>query len=89
MQQADLMGFFKTILIILLIYYGLKFIMRLAFPVMVKKFMGKMEQKVKQQQQSHTSQQQGKVGETTIDSAPRTKKSNKDVGEYVDYEEID
>jgi len=30
-----------------------------------------------------------KEGEITIDKMPQQKSSNKDVGEYVDYEEID
>ena len=32
---------------------------------------------------------QKKEGEVTIDKMPNTKSSNKNVGEYVDYEEID
>ena len=30
-----------------------------------------------------------KEGEISIDKMPKTKESNKDVGDYVDYEEID
>ena len=30
-----------------------------------------------------------KEGEVTIDKIPNAKSTNKDVGEYVDYEEID
>ena len=48
----------------------------------------KAEQKFGQQQNRHKSQQ--KEGETTINKAPeQTKTANKNVGEYVDYEDID
>jgi hypothetical protein len=30
-----------------------------------------------------------KEGEVTIDKVPNTKSSNKNVGDYIDYEEID
>jgi len=36
-----------------------------------------------------TQQEQRKEGEITIDKKPKTKPSNKKVGEYIDYEEID
>ncbi len=88
MQQADIVGFLRTILVILVVYYAFKFIMRLAFPLLMKKFMGKMERKF-QEQQGHY-QPKTKVGETVIDKKPSsTSKANNDVGEYVDYEDVD
>ena len=36
--------------------------------------------------QHQTNQDEGEV---TIDKKPKRKSSNKDVGEYIDYEEID
>ena len=90
MQQADLMGFLRTILIILLIYYGLKIIARFAFPFLIKNFMGKVERKFNEQQQNQSNNQQTKVGETIIDVKPNSnQKTNDSVGEYVDYEEIE
>jgi len=91
MQQADLLGFLRTILIILVVYYVFKFVMRLAFPLMMKKFMSKVERKFQEQQGQYQSQQPStKVGETVIDKKPNaSKKTNDDVGEYVDYEDVD
>lgn len=90
MQEAGLMNFLRTILIILLIYYISKFILRLAFPVMMNKFMKNVERKFQEQQGYHTNKNQNqKVGETTIDKAPNAKKGNNEVGEYIDFEEID
>tara|TARA_R110002073_G_scaffold40547_1_gene114855 strand:- start:60122 stop:60397 length:276 start_codon:yes stop_codon:yes gene_type:complete len=91
MQEAGFVNFLRTILIILAIYYGFKIIMRFAFPLILKNFMGKVEKKFQQQQrQQQSDQQQTKVGETIIDKAPRpNKKSNDSVGEYVDYEDVE
>lgn len=82
-------GFFRTILIIFLIYYGLKIIGRFAFPLIFKRFVSKFEEKVRNQQQQAAKPNE-KVGETVIDKKPiSTKESNDDVGEYVDYEEVE
>lgn len=83
------MGILKTILIILIVYYVLKIVARMAFPMMMKSFVGKMEKKFQGQQQNQYREPKAKVGETTIDKAPSEATSNKEVGEYVDYEEID
>lgn len=84
------MGFLKTLLILILIYYGLKILMRFLAPFLIKKVVDKMHKKAKEhfgnQQQKTTVQE----GETVIDKKPKTtKQSNKDVGEYVDFEEVE
>jgi hypothetical protein len=65
--------------------------MRFAFPIMMKKFMGKVEKKFQEQQgQYQQKQPSAKVGETIIDKKPNSdKKTNNSVGEYVDYEDVD
>ena len=84
------MQLLRTILIILLVYYGLKIIGRFAFPMIFKRFVGKFEERVRNQQQQQNPQSNEQVGETTIDKKPNSsKESNKDVGDYVDYEEVD
>lgn len=88
MQEASVQGFVRTILIIVAIYYALKIIGRFAAPIIIKKAASKFEERVKNQQQP--AEPKGKVGETTIDSKPGSSKaSNDNVGEYVDYEEVD
>ncbi|AXP82410.1 hypothetical protein CJ739_3348 [Mariniflexile rhizosphaerae] len=93
LQQASVTGFVRTLLIILLIYYGIKILSRLFAPLLLKYIAKKAEQKFGDQfgqfQQRSQQQQQKKEGEVTIDKMPNAKSSNKDVGEYVDYEEID
>lgn len=84
------MGLLRTILIILLIYYGLKLVARFAFPMVMKRFTNTMEKRFNEQKdQFKRDRQPTKVGETIIDKAPKQERSNKDVGEYVDFEEVD
>jgi len=82
------MGLLRTIAILMLVYYGLKFIARLAFPALVKKYMSTMEEKFRNQQ-TPQHQEDVNIGETVIDKKPTSKTSKDDVGEYVDYEEVD
>lgn len=92
LQYASLIGFIRTILIIMLIWYGVKILSRLLAPFIMRYVAKKTQQKFGQQfnqQQAHQQKKQ-KEGEISIDKAPKQNKtSNKDVGEYVDYEEID
>jgi len=90
MQEASYTGLLRTILIIMLIYYVIKFIRRYLFPVFFNKLMKDMEKKVKEQQGYQEPDRNVNVGETTIEKAPRTQQGNdKNIGEYVDYEEVD
>lgn len=90
MQEASIQGFLRTILIIMLVYYGLKLIARYLFPVLFNKMMNNVEKKVREQQGYQKPQDISKEGETTIERKPvQNKESNKNVGEYVDYEEVD
>jgi len=83
------MGLLRTILIILLIYYGFKFLARLFAPYLMKRMVNKMQQKA-QNQHRNQHQSNAKVGETIIDKKPNTNnQSNNSVGEYVDYEEVE
>jgi len=90
MQEASLQGVFQTILIIMIVYYGLKIIGRYLFPIFFQKIVKNFEEKVRQQQGYQQPVNQTKEGETVIDKKPlETKKSNSNVGEYIDYENVD
>jgi len=82
------MGLIKTLLIIGIFYYGFKFLARMFGPLLMKKAVDKMQQKANQ---NYNNQQSTvKEGETVIDKKPNTtKRVNEDVGDYVDFEEID
>ena len=95
-QEASAMGLLRTILIILLVYFGFKILARLFAPILLRFVAKKAEQKFGQQfggfqnQGNQREQQRSKEGETVIDKMPnQNKKSNTKVGEYVDYEELD
>jgi hypothetical protein len=87
------MGLLRTILIIVVVYYGIKVLSRIFAPFLVKYASKKMEKKFGEQfggfQKPQQQEAPKKEGEVIIDKIPKTKTSNKDVGEYVDYEEIE
>lgn len=89
MQEASLQGVLKIILIILLIYYGLKVVTRLFGPLLLKYVTKKAGEKFQQQFSQYQRPQQSTEGKITIEKKPKQNSSNKDVGEYIDYEEID
>ncbi|SEM31332.1 protein of unknown function [Aquimarina amphilecti] len=89
MQLASLSGVLKVILILLLIYYGLKILTRLFGPLLLRYVTKKAGEKFQQQFQQYQEPQSSPNNDTTIDKKPKEKSSNKDVGEYIDFEEID
>ncbi|KJD32940.1 hypothetical protein PK35_08165 [Tamlana nanhaiensis] len=94
MQYASVVGLVRTLLIILLVYFGIKILARLFMPFFLKFVAKKAEARFggqfsQYQQQQRNQQKTTKEGEVIIDKIPNTKASNKDVGEYVDFEEID
>jgi len=92
------MTFLKTILIVLLVYYGLKFILKLASPYIMRYVVKKAGQKFgsgfqgayTQSDFTSSTSDNTQEGSITIDKVPQPKRKSKStVGEYVDYEEID
>lgn len=82
------MGFLITLLTLILIYYVLKILMRFLAPFLIKKAVNKMQKKA----EAHFQQQEPTVkkGETIIDRKPKNvQQTNKNVGEYVDFEEVE
>ena len=73
----------RTILVILVIYYGVKFLFSYVFPIFLKNYVdNKMNQHksgINEQEAEQINKQKGRV---TISKDP-----SKD-GEYVDYEEV-
>jgi len=77
------MGFLRTLIIILLIYYIWKFVFRyIIIPLLAKNGYAAGNR------QSHQRKERKREGETTIDFTTGKKKViGKDKGEYIDYEE--
>ncbi|MGK0430016.1 MAG: hypothetical protein ACJARX_001689 [Psychroserpens sp.] len=92
LQQASLYGFVRTILIIVLVWYGIKILTRLFAPFLMRYMSNKVKQKFEGQfgQQQQRQQSQQKEGETVIDKIPnKDTLSNNKVGEYIDFEDVD
>lgn len=80
----NIVGFLKTIFIIVLVYYAITFINRFFLNRFVRRV-----QKVREEQRKASSNRK-REGDVTIDSNRQGgKKINKDMGDYIDYEEID
>ena len=91
LQTASLYGFLRTILIILLIYYGIKILTRLFAPYFLRYMSKKMQERFGGQfQQQQRQPRREKEGETIIDKVPKSNTNNNNkVGDYIDYEELD
>ncbi|MGO4911379.1 DUF4834 family protein [Leeuwenhoekiella sp. W20_SRS_FM14] len=86
------MKLLQTILIILLIFFGLRILFRLAAPYLVRYIAKKAGERFQnmaggfKNQNTHTKPE----GEIVIEKVPnQDRTSNKKVGEYIDYEEIE
>ena len=89
-----MISFLKTVLIILLVYLGLKFLLKLLkpyiFSYMTKKVGKQFEKQFGANPFGAEDPKPQKEGSISIDKMPPKKEaSGSTVGEYVDYEEID
>ena len=85
MQEASVPGFIRTLFWIVAIYFILKFLARLFFPIVMKKMVQKAEEQMRQQYQNQQDYTNTTSNTTHSDKPKETKK----VGEYIDYEEVD
>lgn len=86
------MTLLKTILIVLLVYFGLKFLIRLAKPYILRYISKKAGQQFEQffGNNPNMNSQQEKEGNITINKKPmHNPRTSKKVGEYVEYEEVE
>ena len=83
MQEASFSGTLKVIFYIVLFYYVFKFAMRLLLPVLMRKAVQKAQENMRQQFDRDEFDHRG-----IRKPSPGQPKSSKEVGEYVDYEEL-
>jgi len=90
-QQASLSGLIRTVFIILLVWYVFKLLLRLFAPYLIKKIIQKAGTSFSKNYQQQFQTGQNKYQKNTSDSFSARKKyrSNKKIGEYIDYEEIE
>ena len=78
--EAGLISFLRTLLIFVAIYYAFKLIVRFLFPIGLKWFVKKQQQKFNNQDNPESSSQKSKKNQT--------KSHTESIGDYVDYEEV-
>lgn len=82
-------GFLRTLLIIVLIFYGLRLFARYILPLLVDKGVKNMQQKM-QDQHRQSQRSTRPPGEVTIEYNNKTgKNSSHTKGDYVDFEEVE
>lgn len=95
MFEASFSDVLEVVLIILLVYFGFKILIRWFGPLILKYFLKKVgKQFEKKFGQFDPNQQFGQKQDTASkatfeNKTGKKRKSSKDVGEYIDYEEID
>ena len=84
-QEASITGLLNTILIIILVYYVLKYAAKFFGPMLFKYAVNKVEKKVADQYKQQQTQTQYNQNTTSENKKPSTD----GLGEYVDYEEVE
>ncbi len=90
-------GFFRTVLIILVVIYALRFLGRLFGPWLARKAQSKMKKMAEEQMRQRgfnpnperASRPEGSVTVEKTSKASSKKKFNNAEGEYVDYEIVE
>jgi len=91
MYEASFSEVIRVVLIILLIYFGFKLIIRWFGPLILKYILRRVGKKFEKQFGNFDpAAEKKKEGEVSIEKKPKKPRDGKkDVGEYIDYEEID
>lgn len=83
-----IVNFLRTVIIILIVYYGIRLFTRFVLPLLVDKGLKNMQQKMQEQQREY--QRKGRHdGEVTIENRTNPRSSSQNKGEYVDFEEVE
>ena len=81
MQEASFTGLIRILFIFFIVYYAIKLLMRIFAPHIVNYLSKKVETNLKEQFKSQQQAEQNDV-------APKEKKKD-NLGEYIDYEEVE
>ena len=91
---AGMQGLFKFLLILIVIYYAFKLLVRYVFPFFVKSYLNKVQKQFfDQNPHLDPEEQKKKEGEVKVESKPsnndnKEKNTPDDFGDYIDFEEI-
>lgn len=79
----------RTLFIIVVVYYGIRFVTRYLLPLLVDKGLKNMQQKM-QDQQRQSQRSTRPAGEVTIEYNKRNgNNASQTKGDYVDFEEVE
>ena len=90
---AGLPHLFRFLLILIIVYYVFKLLVRFVFPFFLKNFVEKAQRKFYEQNPHLDPEAKKREGEVRVEHNPEKSASSKgkpddDFGEYVDYEEV-
>ena len=84
-----MIGLFRFLFWFFLISYILRILGRYIFPILLKRYINKKQSQFNQQFNQHDSNLE-KEGKVSIKTKPKKSKNDtNDMGEYVDFEEVD
>lgn len=91
-ETASFNGIVRTLVIMILVYYAIKFLIRIFAPMLIQQVVKKAGENMQNQQQQYYQNTQSNSQHNYSDAAPVNSgrpREKKKVGEYIDYEEID
>lgn len=89
MQEASLPGLLEDIIFFIGFYYLVKFLGRLFLPMIMRKVVNKTQQNFNQQAQNPFNTQNNSDSQSSKKEPRNFNKPTKQVGDYIDYEEVD
>jgi flagellar biosynthesis/type III secretory pathway M-ring protein FliF/YscJ len=80
-------NFLRTLFIIVVIWYGIKLVVKYVFPLVMRQTMKNMQSQMEEQlrQQQRKGRREGDV---TIEGSQKTSSDHSKEGEYIDFEEV-
>jgi uncharacterized protein YbcC (UPF0753/DUF2309 family) len=87
MQEASFTGLFRNIIYIIGFYYLVKFLARLFMPMIINKAVHKAQENIHKKQSQYQTYNENEINNQNNKTG--NPKSNKQVGDYIDYEEVE
>lgn len=93
-MEAGAVNLVRTILVLALIFFGVRILVRIVFPWLLKVFFKRLEKRMGERFTSNMAQQKDdgfkKTGNVYVKPSPENRRSKSNVtgGEYVDFEEV-
>ncbi len=84
LYQAGFINFIRTIAIIIGVIYIFRFLARIFFPILLKRYVSKQQNNMRER-----FEQQARQQTKSTQSKKQEKHISDDLGEYVDYEEVE